>query len=524
MKDHSENKKRDMLSAYGRVISFFSRLLGKESYYVQRLETERQRLEKKDANDTAALQKSEALLEKATETVNKLEETVSDHEYWMHVERGVIETNRSELNRRSNIGFFEGIFQAADRLFEGDYRPEIQKKSSYDLAQQNASAQAEIDKRIPLRDSAAAQHSLAESLQKGHTKTVSGLKKEMKSTDRRREMYNTSSSIAKQFEQIAKHHGTTIEKVFDKSIPQLQSLILGSFALQDIDTVILWSKKLANASPSTKPETLAALEFVNQVLIPHMDSFIVKAVVASKNPGKENPNEFDHIGEAAIFPLKTDKILEEIAKEEASPTPINRKGLDFSFLFDPSQGTHFERLSRAMALTDGQIGDFTETFKALVREIEKAVESIKISEKDLLEISGTIKQARSENRTIDRRMKEIEFMADAKLESMQRRNEVRSKTTFMQTMTYGIAKLFKGVPFLEGPTEILSETVGHPNLGNMQTWNKGNLEGAKIERESASRVLQMLDEHKADIAALERQSDKFDKGIIALREKESISI
>lgn len=487
--------KRNLLSNFGKAISFFQRALGNESLYIQQLEAARQRLEKADAADQSQIAKAqrqyEAAVQKATQlTQQHLEATAEKNQH--EVTRDTI---ARELQRRKNLGIFDILnewFGTSKSTLEKHvrshtYKLEGARHKSHKLGER-------------LRGLESKQASLQH--------TITNHRHKRKSNDRVRNMHEQNAHIIDHIEAICKQHGITIENLHAKGGDGMQHIIAGDFSITHIEELLAWAKAHTHLSSQTSPEDRVKLTFINHVVIPNLDYFVTQSYILQN--AVENPSFTDHphLSQHIAVPYDISQFQRQM-EEELKPdaTPI-RPSNEFAFLLDETQGTHFERLERAMLLANGKMKGFKDKYNEIVQNITTTIERIEEKSQNIVDNTKKRESAQSHNEQLSKRQEELDLQGTAKLDAVNSRNSVRMDYTLMQTVGhYGVKGAGAiGSCFIPGLFLLTNEVAEliRPNLGNALVLEKAVKASATAEKETFDKLSALLESRKIDEAEIEK--------------------
>jgi hypothetical protein len=508
MEQDNNTRKRNMLSAYGRAISFFKRILGKESAYVQRLEMEKQKLERLDPKNQAALERAlgslraaQDIAQKATDKWWTLHQATQQH-------KGILDELEAELARRQGMDIWDKLEAAL----------------SFDLRRTHH-IQTDIDNKEAVikhfykkNEDAALDISLEkDAIRDKKNEGVVSVKKTIKSNDRKKDMLEQNMNVVDRLGAIAKSHGITIDLLYKKTIPALQNIASGNFSIDDIDALIDWEKRNRDITPTAKPEDLSTFEFVNQVLIPRLDYFVTQSYVIKDAVQDVTYDKHPNLSEKVMVPYDTHKFLAETKTELDLDEPLIKPNMDFSFLLDESKGAHFERLHRAIHLVDEKIGTYSSAFKQIGDAVEATLREIEQQKQAQDKLRLDAKTGEEKNERITERQKEIAFSARAKLNARLVRNDLRAQFTGLQVAGYYGLKSFSGVPFIGGLAEAAADHIT-PNLGTVAALELAVRGEAQAEHEAAGKLVSMLNDGRVDVGFIRGKISELDTKIKKLGE------
>lgn len=293
---------------------------------------------------------------------------------------------------------------------------------------------------------------------------------------------------------IANRYSISIKELLGSNPPK-------PFTLDDIEVMLAASQAQPNQPASELSNvTRARMELVNNVIIPHIDYFIISALRAEENAEAVDFASYPNIQRVAGTQYDLSKF-----KQQARSRQSAEGGLKFGYLHDESQGDHMTRLHRALKEVDGTIGEHEATFKRIEAEIADIY--LKIDQnRGLADEKGKyLADAKKGNEFRTDRIHEYSIRANSARLSAEVRNQERAKATFGQTLSYWLAKGTQGIPILEGITEAVAEHVGHPNFGNNRALIRATSAAAKVDAEAAEAIIEYYQGKQIDTDAIERE-------------------
>lgn len=501
-----EEHHRKLINHYERTISFFSRILGGGSSYIKRLQREKDSLEKASSKDLARYEKQLAILNQAQNLLSQAEDTSQDYRSAINTFSRKLDASNDEYKSVSNLGFWELLFDSTHRPLY-DIGEEIKA-----FSKKKTKAEKQLGRSQRNEARATTKH------QKEGVKLIP-LQSIVMANERKAEMHQQVFNINQSLEEITKFYGLTLEGLFQLSDEPMQNIMLGKHSLVDIEHLLEWKKIQGDIGPKAKSSRLATLEFINTAMIPNLDYFVIQALTRAPEIVDVNPQQYPEIAREALFPYNINRLKEGVEKDRERTEPRPRTDADFGFLMDECNGTHFERLNRAMALMDGNIAEASDAFVQITNAVAKAHKEIEenIAERKGLGFQHT--DGLKENKAIERRQRELQQMGQSRVDGASRANALRSEATFWQSGAYALHKFTKGIPLLEGITEAVSEYSGHPNFGGARANAEAAMASAVAIRDANQNLIIAMDADKADIPMIEKKMKEVDTLIEKLRGK-----
>lgn len=324
--------------------------------------------------------------------------------------------------------------------------------------------------------------------------------------------------ISEALAHCTQQQGSSVVTAYDVGGNQLQRLVEGKATLADLESLVKDTTERTIQSIILKQEesgrnseefkaTLAVQAFVAHVVIPHLDFFVMQAQQNEQQmqaqtgkpiPLHVNPEDYPVLQRLGQGTYRLDQVSTNLAAEG---TTVDSKGeavpaLNFSFLRDPAQGTHQERLHRALTMAQGLGNDASQVFSALGAEIEKKLTEMGMKHQEIEKLTQEIQKGDEKNQSIRERMDEVKFNSASKAKTNQAEDVAR--TGVGMTAALGIFLAYCGEPH--------SMALGHllMTLGSHAGRVAGHNAASDAESRSTDAFLSRLSRQQVDTETLRK--------------------
>ena len=283
-------------------------------------------------------------------------------------------------------------------------------------------------------------------------------------------------------------------------------------ALDDIEQLLGWSEK-SKGNFTMHAEGLTVKEFINNVLIPHLDYFVINAM-RDVDPNTVNSQDYPHIQHASGtgLPLRAGvrsalKFGEKVEDEkavEAAQEKVSRINLDG--LYDPNNGTHIERLHWAIGQVDAQVSGIASLFSKVQADIDDLVRRTHEQESEREGVHRRKAAGEIENERIDRQLD----AAQKELQHAESYSDRREKPDFLDYSGYALSKAAGWIP---GIGRALSETLGDIGVGTKVANQKVAQSLALQDVHEKTGLVRYLKSQRVNIAEYEGKINAIQKRI-----------